>query len=44
MAKPDTNPRCQAYFAYLRIKSNASVLVASLALSITLIAHVDFSV
>jgi hypothetical protein len=34
MAKPDTNPRCQAYFAYFRIKSNASVLVASFALSI----------
>ena len=34
MAKPNANPRCQAYFAYFRMKSNASVLVASFALSI----------
>ena len=34
MAKPNTNRRCKAYFAYFRIKSNASVLAASLALSI----------
>ena len=34
MAKPNTNPPRRNYFAYFRMKSNASLLVASLALSI----------